>query len=88
MNVKPRNSFVVIKIVDTGFVGSVMTPQKSIEGKEYFVEAVGPKVEDLQPGDRVHCIGNSQSVMFLPGSKDHFFTHEENVILVYPRELH
>ena len=52
MSVKMRNEFVMVRVVDTGKIGSVLTPQKSAEGKEYYVESFGETVKELSVGDR------------------------------------
>lgn len=75
-------------MVDTGKIGSVLTPQKSAEGKEYYVESFGEKVKELSVGDRVTVIGNKESLIFLPGDKDRFIPDQANLVLVYEKELH
>lgn len=88
MKIRMRNDFVLVKVVDTGKIGSVLTTQKSSEGKEYFIEKVGDKVQGLAQGDRVFLLAGPGSGMFIPNSTEFFFTKEENVVLVYDKEQH
>lgn len=83
-----RNDMVLIQVVDTGRLGAVLTPQKSAEGKEYHVELIGRKVEDLEVGEKVILIGNSQSLIMVPGDNTRFITAESNLLGVLEKEIH
>ena len=88
MKYRMRNNFVLIRVVDTGKVGSVLTPQKSAEGKTYYIEEFGDKVQGLAKGDQIFMLAAPGSAMFVPGSTELFFTQEENVVLIYEKEVH
>lgn len=82
---RPRNDMVVIRevLVDKS-PGGVVMPQKSAEGKKIVVEAVGPKVEGLRPGDRVILVGSRENGdwSFLPGEPALAITRQENLVAV------
>lgn len=81
---KPRNDFVLIRIIDKGETDSgIAVPDLAIEGKEFVVEAVGPKVEGLVEGDKVLMIGQPGVSFFpLPKRKDLLVLQQEFVVLV------
>ena len=83
MNYRCRNDFVLIRVINKGQAHGLAMPDKSAEGKERVVEAVGPKVDNLKVGDKVFVIGSmNQDVISLPGERDLFLTRETNVVLV------
>lgn len=83
MKYAPRNDFVLFRLIDKGRVGSIMTPQKSAQGKERIIVAVGPDVKDIKPGDSVFVIGVvGQDVVILPNEIDLYLTRQANVVLV------
>lgn len=78
----PRNDFVVIKAEKVGLVRGLEMPQTSAESERYVVQAVGPKVEGLQPGDVVLVIGEKGlNWSMIPRERDLFVTREENIIM-------
>lgn len=78
----PRNDFVVFTVIDHGKVGNIITPQKSAQGKERIIVAVGPDVKDLKPGDSVYIIGTlGQDTIALPDEPNLYLTRQSNVIL-------
>ena len=81
---KPRNDYVLVKIVDLGETPSgIATPQTSIHGKEFHVLAVGPKVDGLKVGDKVLMLGKVNVEYFqLPMAKDLIAIKQEHVVLV------
>ncbi len=81
---RPRNDYVLIRIVEVGETPSgIAIPQISIEGKEFHIVALGPKVEDLKIGDKVLMVGQQGVDFFpLPRSKDLIMIREEHVVLV------
>lgn len=85
----PRNDYVIVRRVMLGQTpGGVLTPDTSIEGVEHVIAAIGPKVENLNIGDKVLIIGTlGKDYGFLPNSKDLFVTKESNVVLVYKDDV-
>jgi hypothetical protein len=84
----PRNDFVLVRIVDKGFVGNLAVPGRSAQGKQYFIVAKGPDVKDLKVDDQVLCIGQvGQDVILLPDHNDLLVTKQNNVILVVTEEV-
>ena len=80
---RPRNDLVLSRVVDTGEQRGILMPQQSIQGKRYLVEAIGPKVEDLQVGDWVFMTGQQKVDWdMLPFSNDLLTIRQENIILV------
>lgn len=80
---QPRNDFVLFKMVDTGSVRGILVPERSAQGKERIIVAVGPKVDGLKVGDKVLAIGTAgMDLIALPNDKDLFLTREQNVVLV------
>ena len=84
MNFRPRNDFVLIKIVDVGeSPGGVAIPQISVQGKEFHVVATGPKVFDLHVGDQVLMVGKQGIDYYpLPNSIDLLVIKQEHVVLI------
>ena len=87
MKYRPRNDIVLIHRIDKGQVRGVAMPDMAAEGKELQVEACGPDVEDLQPGDVVLAIGTpGQDLIRLPGEHALFATKQQNVLMVIEKE--
>jgi len=86
MNWQPRNDYVIFRMVDTGVSpGGVAVPEISIQGKQFFVVATGPKVEGLDIGEEVLMTGREGFDYFpLPNTKGMFLTQEKNVVLRQP----
>lgn len=79
---QPRNTLVLIQIINLGKVGNVAMPDIAEAGKKNIVEAIGPKVEDLQVGDDVLVVGEEgKDFFFLPGTRRLLVTKEMNVVL-------
>ena len=88
MAIKPRNDFALIRVImlDTNERG-IAIPQGSMEGKQYLVEAIGPKVEGLKVGDRVLMVGQmGEDWGYLPGTKELLVLKESNVVLIYAED--
>lgn len=88
MKFYPRNDLVLIRVnkVETNEAGIVM-PENSIQGKEYVVEELGPKVEGLAIGDKVFMLGQEGTDwMFLPNHHDLLMIKQVNVMVVYKDE--
>ena len=80
---KPRNDFVLFRVVPRKLVRGLAMPDRASEGKDIVIEAVGPKVEGLKVGDRVQAIGtNGQDLVSVPGESGLFLTREANVVLI------
>ena len=81
----PRNDYVLVRKVMLGETPSgIAVADGTIEGMEYRVVAVGPKVKGLLEDDRVLMIGTiGQDIAYLPNSRDLMLTKETNVALVY-----
>lgn len=76
---KPRGDRVLIRRVQVGETDSgIAVPDASIEGFYHVVEAIGPKVEELDVGDKVLLVG-TQNVhyAFVPNSRDLIVTRED-----------
>ena len=82
---KPRNDFALIRVTQLGSVGGIAVPDTAVQGKQFTVEAVGPKVEDLMVGDKVLMVGSQQTGdwSFLPNHRDLIIIREANIVLVY-----
>lgn len=84
IKLKPRNDWVIVRTVEVekNKAGIVM-PQTSIEGKRFIVEAVGEKVENLQPGDSVMLAGARDAQFFpVPKHQNLIAIKQENVVFV------
>lgn len=81
----PRNDFVLIRIIQLDeSPGGIVLPQISLEGKQYVVEAIGPKVEDLQIGDRVLMIGTAgEDYGYVPNRMDLLVIKQANIVIVF-----
>ena len=78
-----REDFVLIRIVNRGVsAGGVAYADVSPDGKDHFVVSVGPKAEDVQPGDRVMSIAQQGSFVFLPNTRDLYVTRASNIAIV------
>ena len=85
MNLIPRNDYVLIRKKTLGETPSgIAVADHSVEGVQYFVEAIGHKVEKLEIGDRVLMVGVfGQDIAYLPNSRELALTKEANVVLIY-----
>ena len=90
MSYKPRNEFVLLRLGHRDkTVAGVVLPEVSDEGKVWTVVAVGPKVDDLLPGDVVHPMGTmGQDIARLPREADLFITAQANILLVGKKKVH
>lgn len=85
---RPRNDFVLFRFIDRGQVRGIITPDKSAQGKERIVMAMGPDVVDLKIGDKVMVIGSpGQDVIAMPEDKDIYLTKQANVVLVVESDV-
>ena len=82
---RPRNERVILRRIQIGQTkAGVVLPDSAVEGKEYVVHAIGPKVEDLEEGDRVFITGvQNVDWAWLPGSHDLLIIHQMNVVLAF-----
>ena len=80
---QPRNDYVLIRIQKLPIVDGISFPDHSIEGKEFVVEALGPKVEGLAVGDKVMALGAKHVTFYeVPNSRDLIVIRQEHVVLV------
>ncbi len=65
-----------------------MLPQQSVQGKQFYVEAMGEKVKNLAVGDRVQMVTYQGKGDFFPLPNDNslLIIREEYIALVYPKE--
>ena len=86
--IKPRNDHVLIRVINVGkSPGGVFVPDRTREGQQFEVVAIGPKVKDLEPGDKVLMIGQvNVNYIFLPNTSDLLVIKEESVVLVFGEE--
>jgi hypothetical protein len=84
-HIRPRNDIVLVRIRNKGVSErGVALPDISDEGKEYIVEAIGSKVEDIAVGDRVEVLGKrGVTYDFLPGSHDLFIVNQGAIPIIY-----
>ncbi len=81
-----RNDCVIVRRVVHDEVRGLKMPQSSLEGKDYFVHAVGQKVENLNVGDQVIITGRKDHEWIeVPGEPDLIFNTEEFVPIVLQR---
>ena len=84
----PRNDFVIVRIEVQDKLRKLALPQQSADAKRYFVEAIGPKVEDLKVGDEVRMTGQPNvDWANLPGRNDLLIIREGNVLVKITRKL-
>ena len=84
---KPRNDFVLYRIVDRGSVRGLAMPQRIQQGKDIIIIAIGPKVEGLKVGDCVLAIGTKgQDLVEVPNESKLYLTREQNVVVVIEGE--
>lgn len=83
--IQPRNDMVLVRIVAKGkTLSGIAMPDTAMEGNDFIVAAVGPKVEDLKVGERVMVIGRrGHEWDVLPGTTDLFILKEVNVPMIY-----
>ena len=80
---KPRNDFVIWRLVDKGMVGKLHVPEASAQGKERIVVAVGPDIKDLKVGDKIYVIGQvGADVIGMPDESNLYICKQANVILI------
>lgn len=78
-----RNDKVLIRIVSVGKVRGMYMPDASMQGKQYVIEAIGPKVEDLKRGDVVLIHGTpGKDCGLLPNDSSLLVASQESVLLV------
>lgn len=80
----PRNDIVLLrKQKITARDSGLVMPDQADEGWAVFVEAVGPKVKELKPGDRVMALASEAGGMArVHGERDLWITREDNIMLV------
>lgn len=83
----PRNDFVVVKVNTVDKVKGIAVPQNSLQGQEYVVVRVGPKVENLNVGDKVLLTGREGSDWsFIPNFDKLLIIKEGNILLVFKED--
>ena len=84
MKILPRNDWCLVLMVQLEKVESLHMPQSAIQGKEFIIEAVGPKVEGLKKGDMVLMAGKIGVDYYpLPNSPNLLVIRQEHVVLVF-----
>ncbi len=82
--IHPCGDKVLCRMVRSDLVRGMIMPDIAQEGKQYIIEAVGPKVEHLKKGDKVLVSGmRGQHWDFLPGYSDLFIISEKDIPLTY-----
>ena len=84
MKYRPRNDYVILRLsnIDKTAAG-VVIPKANTEGRVWTVVAIGPKVDDLKPGDVVNPMGEvGQDIAMLPRERDLYLTKEANILMV------
>ena len=80
---KPRNDFVLYRVVDRGHVRGISMPEAAAQGKDLIIEAIGPDVVGLSIGDKVLAVGTrGQDVIEMPSEKGLLLTRQSNVVLI------
>lgn len=84
----PRCDYVLVRLVRADkSVGGVVLPEATTEGHHWYVEDVGPEVENLEAGERVDIMGQiGEDIAPLRGEKDLFLTKQSNVCLIIREE--
>lgn len=88
MKIVPRNDFCVVRAVKIDLTkGGLAMPDSAVQGYDHIIVAVGPKVEDCKPGDKVMITGkHGVDYAFIPSCKDLFVIRQDNVVLVFEEE--
>lgn len=83
--IRPRLDFVLVRIVERGHTTKgIAVASKSQEGKRYYVDAIGPDVEDIKVGDRILMNGaNGTDWGYLPNDPQYIIIRQSNIPLVY-----
>lgn len=78
-----RGDFILFRLVNKGEVRGLVMPDQAAQGKERVVVAIGPKVENLDVGDKVLVIGSvGVDTIQIPSEADLYMTREANVALI------
>lgn len=81
--IAPRGDNVLVRVVQHGAHKGLAMPDRAVEGKEYVLMAKGPKVEELEIGDKVLMVGTmGVDWDFLPSCKDLLVIKQGNIIVV------
>ena len=84
---RTRNDWVLVRIIEVGQVRGIKMPQSSINGKEFHVEGIGPKVEGLKVGDKVLMTGNINIHYHqVPNVNNLIIVKQESVVLIIEGE--
>ncbi len=84
MSMIPRGDFVIVKISTVDTVKGIAMPECSIQGQEFHVVAFGPKVENLEVGDKIMMTGQlGVDYSFIPNNDKHLIIREANIVLVF-----
>lgn len=88
MKITPRNDYVVFKRHQRGTtLKGIHMPDKSLEGIDHVVIAIGPKVEKLAIGDKVLILGKlGEDYGELPNQKGLYLTKCNNVAVIFEYE--
>ncbi len=81
---KMRCDWVLLRKEVQSKVGSVLVPERSKEGTNFFVEGVGPDVKDgLKVGDQVMIMGMANDPFYpVPGESDLIMITQKQVAYV------
>lgn len=79
---RPRNDFIVFRMIEGNKVRGLVMPDIAEQGKIKLVVALGPDVKDLEVGDEVLIVGTEGSLARLPNETDLYLTRQSNVVCV------
>ncbi len=88
MILHPRNDYIVfLRKLRGQTPEGIHLPDKSLEGMDHIVVAMGPDVKGLDVGDKILILGKiNEDYGPVPNMKNHFLTKQNNVCLIYERE--
>ena len=88
MRYEPRGAMVIIrKVKQKAQVRGLAMPERSAEGTNFFVEAVGPEVKDLKKGQQVMLGGPADDMFFpMPGEPDLIIAPQRLVMYIIHKE--
>ncbi len=81
-----RNELVLLRKVVQSKVGSVLVPEKSMEGTRFLVEEIGPAVRELEVGNEVMIMGKAEDPFYpVPGEPALIIVRQDQIAYVVQR---